>query len=104
MWAGDARRDCLRARPVAQSQIRGYLMRFPAPPASVVLLTSFVQFSSGFGAAQALTPLCQPSVTGPIVVASPEQRLKAGRKAQPPLTDTYNGFAWPDTPIGIIKP
>ena len=78
-------------------------MRFGTPLASVVLLTSFVQFSSGVGAAQSLTPLCQPSVTGPIVVASPAQRLEAGRKAQPPLTDTYNGFAWPDTPIGIIK-
>jgi hypothetical protein len=78
-------------------------MRFRATLASVVLLTSFVQFSSGVGAAQALAPLCQPSVTRPIVVASPEQRLEAGRKAQPPLTDTYNGFAWPDTPIGIIK-
>ena len=78
-------------------------MRFRAPLASLVLLTSFVQFSSGVGAAQSLTPLCQPSVTGPVVVASPEQRLEAGRKSQPPLTDTYNGFAWPDTPIGIIK-
>jgi hypothetical protein len=42
-------------------------------------------------------------VTTPIVVASPAQRLEAGQKAQPPLTDTNNGFAWPDTPLGIIK-
>jgi hypothetical protein len=74
-----------------------------SPLASVVLLASFFQFSSGVGAAQALTPVCQPSVTSPIVVASPAQRLAAGRKAQPPLTDTYDGFAWPDTPMGIIK-
>jgi len=36
-------------------------------------------------------------------VASPQQRLAAGRKAQPPITDTSNGFVWPDTPLGIIK-
>jgi hypothetical protein len=41
-------------------------MRFRSPLASVVLLTGFVTFSSGVGAAQALTPFCQPSVTGPI--------------------------------------
>ncbi len=62
----------------------------------------------GFGVAAAQSPkaptnVCQPSVTAPIVVASPAQRLAAGNRAQPPLTDTYNGFAWPDTPLGIIK-
>jgi hypothetical protein len=59
----------------------------------------FLQFSSSVGVAQ----LCLPSVTKPIVVASPAQRLAAGAKAQPPLTDIYNTFAWPDTPLGIIK-
>lgn len=73
------------------------------PSASVVLLAGFFYLSSGLGAAQVPTQLCQPSVTSPIVVASPAQRLEAGRKAQPPLTDTYTGFAWPDTPLGIIK-
>ena len=74
-------------------------MSFRAPLASVVLLASFVELLSGVGSAQ----ICQPSVTPPIIVASPAQRLASGAKAQPPLTDTYSGFAWPDTPIGIIK-
>jgi hypothetical protein len=78
-------------------------MRFGSPLASVVLFVSFFQLCSGEGAAQVPTPVCQPSVTMPIVVASPSQRLVAGQKAQPPLTDIYNGFAWPDTPLGIIK-
>jgi hypothetical protein len=78
-------------------------MRFGSPLASVVLFVSFFQLCSGEGAAQVPTPVCQPSVTMPIVVASPSQRLVAGPKAQPPLTDIYNGFAWPDTPLGIIK-
>ena len=71
--------------------------------ALIALLAAFVQFSSGVGVAQTLSPVCQPKVTESIVVASPAQRLAAGRKAQPPLTDTYNPFAWPDTPMGIIK-
>lgn len=28
---------------------------------------------------------------------------KRDRKAEPPVTDTTSGFAWPDTPIGVIK-
>ena len=74
-------------------------MHFRLPLTSLALLASFFQLSSGVG----VTQVCQPSVTKPIIVASPKQRLEAGRKAQPPLTDTYNGFAWPDTPLGIIK-
>ncbi|WP_353070042.1 hypothetical protein RBB75_07395 [Tunturibacter empetritectus] len=54
-------------------------------------------------AAQTLSAVCQPKVTGQVVVATPAERLAAGRKAQPPITDIYNGFAWPDTPLGVIK-
>jgi hypothetical protein len=79
------------------------IMRFRFQLACVALLTSFLQLSAEVGAAQGPTLVCQPSVTVPIVVASPAERLEAGRKAQPPLTDTYTGFAWPDTPIGVIK-
>lgn len=63
----------------------------------------FFQFSSVIATGQLGTPLCHPSVSNPIVVASPQQRYDAGQKAEPPLTDQNNGFAWPDTPIGIIK-
>ena len=77
------------------------LFRFPA--ACVGLLAGFFLCSSGVGGAQAPAPVCQPSVTTPIVVATPAQRLAAGGRAQPPITDTYNGFAWPDTPMSVIK-
>ena len=73
------------------------LLAFP------VLLASFFQMTSGVGAAQAPTQVCQPSVTSPIVVVSPAQRVAGGAKAQPPITDTGNGFDWPDTPLGIVK-
>lgn len=53
--------------------------------------------------AQAITSLCSPKVTANVVVASPQQRYKAGQRAEPPVTDTTSGFAWPDTPMGVIK-
>jgi hypothetical protein len=82
-------------------------------PLATLFLTTFLSPWSGVGFAQTLTPqtltpqtltpLCNPSVTSPIVVVSAAQRLAAGAKAQPPLTDTNTGFAWPDTPLGVIK-
>jgi hypothetical protein len=75
-------------------------MRQRAPLVSLVLLAAFFGLSSGTSVAQALSRLCNPSLTQPIVVASPAQRLAAGAKAQPPLTDAFD---WPDTPLGIIK-
>lgn len=50
-----------------------------------------------------VTQLCRPSITDNIVVATPEQRRKAGEIALPPLTDTANGFAWPDTEFGVVR-
>jgi hypothetical protein len=78
-------------------------MLLRAPLAFVALVATFFQLSSGISAAQAPTQVCQPAVTTPIVVASPAQRRAAGKKAQPPVTDPNNPFAWPDTPMGIIK-
>jgi hypothetical protein len=53
--------------------------------------------------AQTVTQLCSPKITANVVVASPQQRDAAGQKAEPPVTDNNNFFAWPDTPIGVIK-
>jgi hypothetical protein len=53
--------------------------------------------------AQAISQLCTPKVTANEIVVSPKQRYEAGQKAEPPLTDTGTGFAWPDTPLGVIK-
>ena len=72
--------------------------------ASVALLSSFFQFSSSASFAQALTPLCHPTVAPPTIVATHDQIVAAGLKAEPPLTDTKGfGFAWPDTQVGVIK-
>src|SRR5579862_8083421 len=51
----------------------------------------------------AVTQVCTPKVTANNVVASAKQRFDAGQRAQPPITDTFNGFAWPDTPLGVLK-
>jgi hypothetical protein len=70
------------------------------PLASVTLLVGFLQLASGIGVAQTLSQICHPALTPPVVVASPAQRLAAGARAEPPLTDTFD---WPDTPLGVIK-
>ena len=53
--------------------------------------------------AQTVTQLCTPKITANVVVASPSQRYAAGQKAEPPIDDEASGFAWPDTPLGVIK-
>lgn len=78
------------------------LLRLALAP--VALPAIFLQLLSGLGSALAPTPLCQPTVTAPVIVATHEQIVAAGRKAEPPLTDTKGfGFAWPDTQMGVIK-
>jgi hypothetical protein len=60
-------------------------------------------FASEPVSAQVVTQICDPVVSAVQQVASPQQRLAAGNMAEPPLTDHANGFAWPDTPIGVLK-
>lgn len=43
-------------------------------------------------------------MTGPAVVATHNQVIEAGLRAEPPITDTKGfGFAWPDTQMGVTK-
>lgn len=53
--------------------------------------------------AQQVIQVCSAKVTDDRIVATPEQRRNAGNIAQPPLTDAANGFAWPDTELGVVK-
>ncbi len=75
-------------------------MRSRFPLASFALTIGFFPLSLASGVAQELSLLCHPALTRPTVVATPAQRLAAGAKVQPPLTDTFD---WPDTPLGVIK-
>ena len=74
-------------------------------PVSFALIVSVLQLSSGVGVAQTLAPVCQPKVTGPVIVDDHDQIHAAGQRAEPPIT--YNGggfgFAWPDTVMSAIK-
>jgi hypothetical protein len=72
---------------------------------SVVLIVCVVSaVASGNLEAQTITAICQPAVTGPVIVATHSQIVEAGKKAEPPLTDTKGfGFAWPDTAMGVVK-
>jgi hypothetical protein len=53
--------------------------------------------------AQELSRICNPIVSGDTSVVTPQQREAGGDRAQPPLFDHQNGFAWPDTPMGVVK-
>ena len=75
---------------------RGFVV--PTILSLVTVLTNLV----GAGA-QNVTPLCSPTIVAKRIVATPGQRLAAGQIAQPPLTDQVDGFAWPDTPVSVIK-
>ena len=73
------------------------------PIVAGTFLAGFLQLPCGLVAAQAITPLCQPVVSAPIIV-SHEQIVEAGLRAEPPLINTGGfGFAWPDTQMGVIK-
>jgi hypothetical protein len=48
-------------------------------------------------------PLCTPVVSGRQTVVSAAQREAGGAKAIPPITDTQNGFAWPDSEFGVMR-
>jgi hypothetical protein len=67
------------------------------------VLALWPELAAAQSAEPAITRLCTPKITANIVVASPQQRYDAGQRSQPPITDTYNGFAWPDTPMGVLK-
>lgn len=58
---------------------------------------------SAAAGAQDVTPLCNPKIVAKKELVTPAQRKAAGEIAQPPLTDPANGFAWPDTELGVIK-
>ena len=47
--------------------------------------------------------VCQPVSSNLITVSSAAERQAAGAKAIPPITDQQNGFAWPDTSLGVLK-
>jgi hypothetical protein len=58
---------------------------------------------SSLAQAQTITPICNPKIQANKELVTPAQRKAAGEIAQPPLTDTTDGFAWPDTQLGVIK-
>jgi hypothetical protein len=58
---------------------------------------------SSVAPAQTITPICSPKIQTNKELVTPAQRKAAGEIAQPPLTDTADGFAWPDTQLGVVK-
>jgi uncharacterized repeat protein (TIGR03803 family) len=50
--------------------------------------------------APTLEPICDPSMSAPVEVATSHKRYVAGTKAQPPLTDSFD---WPDGQVSALK-
>jgi len=67
------------------------------------LLALWPQLAGAQTGGAVIKPLCTPKISANDVVASPKQRYDAGQRAEPPVTDPYNPFAWPDTPMGVLK-
>ena len=70
---------------------------------SSILITLCAAFAGAFAYAQTVTALCAPKILVNKELVTPAQRKAAGEKALPPLTDAADGFAWPDTELGVIK-
>ncbi len=79
-----------------------YLANSPLASAVIACLSTLT-FWPARATAQAVTQLCIPIITRPTTVVTAAQRKEAGAKAQPPITDHQNGFAWPDSEIGVFK-
>jgi uncharacterized repeat protein (TIGR03803 family) len=52
------------------------------------------------GSSNPLQPICNPTISSPVEVATSHQRYVAGTKAQPPLTDSFD---WPDGQLAALK-
>jgi len=74
------------------------------PLFGVLLLIGGAMLSFGVQAdATGTSSACSPKITANVLLVSAAQRYAAGEKALPPLTDTADGFAWPDTPLGVVR-
>jgi uncharacterized repeat protein (TIGR03803 family) len=64
--------------------------------------SDLLNMRSEVGPAKALKvqPICDPTISAPVEVASSHQRYVAGTKAQPPLTDSFD---WPDAQLTTLK-
>ena len=69
---------------------------------ALALCTLFAGFPLP-ASAQTVTDLCTPKIIANKELVTPAQRKAAGNRAWPPLTDAADGFAWPDTELGVAK-
>jgi hypothetical protein len=71
-------------------------------PAAIVWTAAALAWSPSASAATG-DGSCGLVVTADNTVTTAAQRRAAGKIAQPPLTDQADGFAWPDTPMGVVR-
>jgi hypothetical protein len=70
---------------------------------TLITLFGVLVVLSNAACAQTVAQVCTPKILANKELVTPTQREAAGDIAEPPLTDTADGFAWPDTPLGVIK-
>src|ERR1700733_4879591 len=72
------------------------------PPSTRFSAAGSIPMRSEVASANAptLQPMCNPTMSAPVEVASSRQRDIAGTKAQPPLTDRFD---WPDGQLSALK-
>src|SRR5579863_3309967 len=72
---------------------------------TIAVMSSFgmTMLFQGNADAASLSTACTPAIVADQRLDSATQRYQAGKIAQPPLTDKADGFAWPDTPLGVVK-
>jgi hypothetical protein len=95
--------NALFAQATDQNQDTPHAQSVPHQPRSINTQSPDQAQSSSATSTATVMQLCTPKVSDNIIVATAAQRKKAGDIALPPLTDEANGFAWPDTELGIVK-
>jgi hypothetical protein len=77
-------------------------MRLKVRPAHLLFLLVSTALLPAQADAAGTYRMCSAKIVASLLLVSASQRYEAGLKALPPLTDSVDGFAWPDTPLGVV--
>jgi hypothetical protein len=78
--------------------------RWGSRPFAAATMLTYLTMRSLAAWAETSPTLCAPRVVHTETVASAAQRQAAGKIVMPPsVIDPVNGFAWPDTELGVVK-
>jgi hypothetical protein len=97
------KRDSNRGTPRYDQKV-GLGSRLGRRSFAAATMVTYLMLRSPAAWADTSPTLCAPRVVHNETVASAAQRQAAGKIAMPPsVIDPVNGFAWPDTELGVVK-